>query len=97
VKWQGLGLFLLGVALLGAAAVRETCAAVVAELEGPANGQAVAGVSIIRGWAFSDTAGVSITAVTLLVDGSAVTGIPCCSERGDEEWSRPRIGLRWLS
>jgi len=62
-----------------------------AVLEGPEDGQEVAGIGIIRGWAFSDTAGVSITQVTLVVDGTSVTSIPCCSERGDVVAAFPQL------
>ena len=58
-------------------------AAITASLEGPEEAQQVAGIGIIRGWAFSDGAGVTIAQVKLLVDGSSFTDIPCCSPRSD--------------
>lgn len=56
---------------------------IIAEFEGPADGQTVSGVGLIRGWAFSDKAGVQITQVTLSIDGKLIGAIPCCSERPD--------------
>jgi hypothetical protein len=64
-------------------------AALTAALEGPEDKQTVAGVAVIRGWAFSDTAGVTISKVDLLVDNNAITTIPCCSVRGDVAASFP--------
>ncbi len=75
-------LFLIGF-LWSLGALAEARATILAHLEGPADGQPIAGVGIIRGWAFSDTAGVTISHVTLLIEGTVATAIPCCSERGD--------------
>lgn len=58
-------------------------AALIAQLEGPVDEQRVSGVAIVRGWVFSDTAGVHITQVNLLVDNNVITSIPCCSARAD--------------
>jgi hypothetical protein len=89
-RQYGFFCFLVGVWLsIGAQQGAE--AAIRAELEGPADGQEVAGVGIIRGWAFSDTVGVQITQVTLLVDGTVVTPIPCCSARGDVAAAFPQF------
>ncbi|MGE0682977.1 MAG: hypothetical protein AB7P69_19000, partial [Candidatus Binatia bacterium] len=63
--------------------------AIQATLERPFDGQIVAGVGVIGGWAFSDTAGVNITKVTLKLDGNDVTPIPCCSERSDVQAANP--------
>lgn len=60
-----------------------------AMLERPFNGQIVAGVGVVGGWAFSETPGVHITQVTLRIDGADVTTIPCCSERGDVQAGNP--------
>ncbi|MBM4258298.1 MAG: hypothetical protein FJ147_20680 [Deltaproteobacteria bacterium] len=68
-------------------------AALTATLEGPENGQTVAGVAVIRGWAFSDTAGVKISKVDLLIDGNAITSILCCSARGDVAASNPHAPI----
>lgn len=65
--------------------------AIKAMLERPFNGQVVAGVGVIGGWAFSDTAGVHITQVTLLLDGKEVTTIPCCSGRSDVQAANPQF------
>lgn len=66
-------------------------AALTATLEGPADNQAVAGIGIIRGWAFSDTAGVQIQQVTLSIDGAEITAIPCCSVRADVASAFPQF------
>lgn len=49
-------------------------------LESPGNGP-VSGVDVIRGWIFSETAGVSPAKTELWIDGGYVTTIPCCGER----------------
>jgi hypothetical protein len=51
--------------------------------ESPAEGQVVAGVALIRGWAFPEEAHASINDVKLLVDGQPSGTAPCCSGRGD--------------
>jgi hypothetical protein len=65
--------------------------AITASLEGPEEAQQVAGIGIIRGWAFSDGAGVTITQVKLSVDGTPFTNIPCCSPRSDVAQAYPQI------
>lgn len=45
----------------------------------------VAGIGVIRGWAFAEQAGVSINRVDLVIDGQVLTDIPCCSTRSDVE------------
>lgn len=65
-------------------------AALRADLEGPANNQPVSGIGIIRGWAFSDAAGVRINQATLRIDGKDVTAIPCCSVRADVQNAFPQ-------
>lgn len=89
-KWRGWLLF-FSVLLLNGGTPQKLQAAIIAALEGPADGQEVAGIGIVRGWAFSDTAGVQITQVTLLVDGRAVTGIPCCTDRADVAAAFPQF------
>lgn len=79
------------VLVLGLSLSSSVSAALFAEFEGPADGQPVAGIGTIQGWAFSDTAGVSITAVSLVVDGTVVGSIPCCSERGDVAAAYPEL------
>jgi hypothetical protein len=51
--------------------------------ESPGEGEVASGVAIIRGWAFADTAGTSLTEVRLLLDGQPSGPIPCCSGRQD--------------
>jgi hypothetical protein len=51
--------------------------------ESPVDGQAVAGVALVRGWAFLEASTSAIQAVRLLIDGQPGGTIPCCSGRGD--------------
>lgn len=51
--------------------------------ESPGEGEVGSGVAIIRGWAFTDTGGTSLTEVRLLLDGQPSGSIPCCSGRQD--------------
>lgn len=64
-------------------------AAILAHLERPAEGQTVAGIGTVSGWAFSDSNGAQIIQVTLLIDGIEATSIPCCSARGDVAREHP--------
>ena len=64
-------------------------AAVLSFFEGPEDGQSVAGIGIIRGWAFSDQPGVEIAEVRLVIDGADNVVIPCCSERRDVQAGNP--------
>ncbi len=66
-------------------------AALMADLEGPANQQPVSGIGIIRGWAFSDSAGVWISQAALRIDGKDITAIPCCSVRADVQDAFPQF------
>jgi len=66
-------------------------AALMADLEGPTNNQPVSGIGIIRGWAFSDSAGVRISQATLRIDGKDITAIPCCSVRADVQSAFPQF------
>ena len=64
----------------------EACATVstlVLGFESPEPGQAVSGISTVRGWAFDSVAGRNVRQVDLFVDGVAVGELPCCSLRGD--------------
>lgn len=70
-------------ALFLLAQTRAAQAEIIAAFEGPAEGQTVSGVGLVRGWAFSDRSGVRITQVTLSIDGKVIGPIPCCSERPD--------------
>ena len=53
-----------------------------AAFESPIVG-AVAGVALVRGWAFNIFEGESISAVEFFINGILNTTIPCCSERQD--------------
>ncbi len=55
--------------------------AVIAVLEAPEEGQAAAGIGVVRGWAFSDTG--EVVRVVLWIDGVEFGSIPCCGERAD--------------
>jgi hypothetical protein len=57
--------------------------------EGPEEGQIVSGVAIIRGWAFTEGAGTSLTEVRLILDGQPDSTIPCCSRRLDVAGAYP--------
>lgn len=50
-------------------------------LENPSRGGSVSGVTVISGWAFSDT-GAPIT-VTLRLNGESSSPVPCCGPRQD--------------
>ena len=52
-------------------------------LESPDNGQAVFGVSVLRGWVFDDDPNVTVRTIRLTVDDMPLTVIPCCSGRAD--------------
>ena len=72
----------------------EACAPVTGVLvgfESPSAGQAVAGISTIRGWAFSSLAGIKVQKVELFVDGNVVGELPCCSPRGDVQGAFPQF------
>jgi hypothetical protein len=51
--------------------------------ESPTDGSKVAGVSLIRGWAFDTEAGVTISSVEWFLNNVRQSNIPCCSERAD--------------
>ena len=51
--------------------------------ESPAEDQSASGISIIRGWAFTDSELTPIREIRLLIDGKPAGTIPCCSERDD--------------
>jgi photosystem II stability/assembly factor-like uncharacterized protein len=51
--------------------------------ESPIDGQPVAGIAPIRGWAFPEAEMASIRTVRLAVDGGPLLDIPCCSFRLD--------------
>jgi hypothetical protein len=64
---------------------------VIAAFESPEASQLAAGVGVVRGWAFSDTASATITEVRLVIDGTAAGTVPCCSARGDVAAAYPGI------
>jgi len=56
---------------------------IIALIESPDNGQALFGVSVLRGWAFDDDPNVTIRTIRLTVDEVPLTVIPCCYGRAD--------------
>ena len=66
-----------------------TWAALIAFVESPAAGP-VAGVQIVRGWAFATESGEMITRVDLVVDDELVLAIPCCGARADVAAAYPQ-------
>ena len=59
------------------------------QLESPRSGP-VAGIEIVRGWAFDTQAQERVTNVEFYLDGQRLTTIPCCSERADVEAAFPQ-------
>ena len=59
--------------------------------ESPGAGATVSGVAVLRGWSFTDLAGVDIAEIALSIDGSAAATIPCCSERPDVAAAFPAL------
>ena len=57
--------------------------------ESPLSGP-VAGVQVVRGWAFVPEPGDPIARVELVVDGAPAMTIPCCGERGDVAAAYPQ-------
>jgi hypothetical protein len=66
-----------------------TWAGLIAFVESPEAGP-VAGVQIVRGWAFATEPGETITRVDLVVDGEPVLAIPCCGARADVAAAHPQ-------
>ena len=55
--------------------------------EAPTDRERVAGIGIIRGWAFPDDATDAIATVTVQIDDTIRESMPCCSTRTDvAEW-----------
>ncbi len=68
-------------------------AAIQVTLEDPANGTSASGVTIIRGYAFSDKPGTEVT-VKLRVDGKTTeTTVLCCGPRQDVKNAHPAAPL----
>ncbi len=57
-------------------------AGLTAAYEAPADQTVVAGIGLIRGWAFADM-GRELATVSLHIDGAARGSVPCCSRRPD--------------
>ena len=51
--------------------------------EAPGAGEAVAGVSLLRGWVFPEDESDEIASVTVTIDGTVTERAPCCSARPD--------------
>jgi hypothetical protein len=64
-------------------------AAITASFESPPSGP-VAGVQVVRGWAFVTEPGDTIARVELVVDGAPAMMIPCCGERADVAAAHPQ-------
>lgn len=64
-------------------------AGIIGYFEGPVSGP-VSGIGIIRGWVFSDKAGISPQIVDFFLDGKPWMTIPCCGERGDVRAAYPQ-------
>ena len=58
--------------------------------EAPADGSVVAGVGLVRGWAFSDLTPTE-PRVALLIDGAEQGPVPCCSARPDVAAAYPGV------
>jgi glucose/arabinose dehydrogenase len=63
-------------------------AGISASFESPNPGP-VAGIDLVRGWAFADDAGAGIARVSLIIDEAEVKEIPCCSARPDVAAAMP--------
>jgi glucose/arabinose dehydrogenase len=62
--------------------------AIRANFESPQEGP-VAGIDLVRGWAFASEPSADIATVSLILDEALVRGIPCCSARPDVEAAFP--------
>ncbi len=68
-----------------------TVSPIMLNFESPESGQSVAGLSVVRGWAFDTGVVNNIQRVELFVDGALVGEIPCCSPRGDVRAAFPQF------
>jgi hypothetical protein len=71
----------------------EGTAVIQAILEEPGPGGVAAGISNIRGWAFSTTGTIN-PVLQVSIDGAPSVEIPCCSSRGDVKSQNPGAPLR---
>jgi hypothetical protein len=60
-----------------------------AYFESPAADETVAGVLLIRGWAYDTVSGVQISSVELFIDDVLQGNIACCTTRGDVQAAFP--------
>ncbi|HEV8718084.1 MAG TPA: SBBP repeat-containing protein [Candidatus Binatia bacterium] len=51
----------------------------------------VAGIALIRGWAFATQSDTHIHSVELFIDGQPAGAIPCCSQRADVQTAFPQF------
>lgn len=58
-------------------------------LESPLNNDTVAGIAVIRGWAFDTSSTVQISSIELFVDGVSRGNIACCTTRVDVQAAFP--------
>lgn len=63
----------------------------VAAFESPEEAQAVSGIGLTRGWAFTEQTDDSVAEVRLLIDGTLGTLVPCCSTRTDVAAAFPAL------
>lgn len=80
-------LCVLGILLLCTSASAR--AGLIAIFESPADGEKVAGVTLIHGWAFDTEANVQISSVTLFVDDLPPLNVACCTTRLDVQAAFP--------
>ena len=60
-----------------------------ATLESPLDNETVAGVAVIRGWAYDTSSAVQISSVELFVDSASRGNIACCTTRVDVQAAFP--------
>jgi len=60
-----------------------------ASLGSPLNNETVAGIAIIRGWAFDTESAVQVSSIEIFVDGVSRGNIACCTARADVQAAFP--------
>ena len=77
---------------------------IISNWESPNEQQVASGISILRGWAFTEEPPVdplhpieSIQDVTVQIDGTPIAKVLCCTERGDVQRAFPRHDNAFLS